>query len=51
MVLWFLSARAKGSIVAWLKRARGVTCPSVAWMYNGSLAQTAAGAFLPPLLG
>lgn len=28
MVLWFLSAGAKGSIVAGLKRAHGVTCPS-----------------------
>lgn len=51
MVLWFVSAGAKGGIAAQLKRARGVTCPSVAWVYDGSPAQTAGGAFLLPLLG
>lgn len=51
MVLWFFSAQAKGSIIARLKHAHGVTCPTVAWMYDGSLAQTAGGAFFPPLLG
>lgn len=51
MVLWFFSAQAKSSITAHLKRAHGMTCPSVARMCDGSLGQTAGGSLFSSSAG